>query len=511
VGAGAATLIGGVLYGLAFPPTAARWLSWIALVPLIVVARGRTLHRAAAMGALYGLAGMCVTVDWLPRTVAVYYGQPVAVGLALFAAIGLLMVAPPVAAFAAAVRATRNLPPSLRVVVAAAAWTACEFWREHALGGNPWVLIGYSQAQVGLVAQVADMTGVFGVGFVVVLANAAIAELALALRARALPRDVLVAACGAALVVAATLAYGERMLRRSDGGGTPVPVAVAQGNLDLGSQWREDFYGRNLDAYLRLTLDALRARPTRLVVWPEAAMTFFLDTDRAYQTAIGQVLASFGAQLVAGGPQAIPGTTTTYRNAAFLIEPSGAIGGRYDKERLLPFAEYFPFPALDILRRSFGRVREFTPGERAPAPLPTVAGRAGVLICNEAMFAEVARDRVGAGAEVLLVLTNDTWVGDLQFADIAFDMAVLRAIETRRWLVRASTAGPSAVIDPTGVVRAMVPFGKAAAVAGDVTPRDDLTVYARVGDVFAVGCVAVTAMALVAAAVRRRVRRRRAA
>src|SRR6185436_9267758 len=103
-----------------------------------------------------------------------------------------------------------------------------------------------------------------------------------------------------------------------------------------------------------------------------------------------------------------------------------------------------------------------------------------------------------AGAELLLVLTNDTWVGSPKFAGIAFDMAVLRAIETRRWLVRASTAGPSAIVAPNGAVRATTAYDTTTTVAGDVTARSGLTVYARWGDVFAVACAAGTFFAVMA-------------
>ena len=95
-------LVAGWLYGLAFPPAALRWTAWIALVPVVVVARRSTVGRAAALAALFAIAGTVATVDWLPRTIAVYYGQPFALGLAMFAAVTLLMVVPPVAAFGAA-------------------------------------------------------------------------------------------------------------------------------------------------------------------------------------------------------------------------------------------------------------------------------------------------------------------------------------------------------------------------------------------------------------------------
>jgi apolipoprotein N-acyltransferase len=107
------------------------------------------------------------------------------------------------------------------------------------------------------------------------------------------------------------------------------------------------------------------------------------------------------------------------------------------------------------------------------------------------------------GAELLLVLTNDTWVGSSKFAGIAFDMAVLRAIETRRWIVRASTAGPSAIIDPTGVVREVAAYDVTATVAGAVARRDGLTVYARWGDVFAIACAVLAVLAAITGVMRR--------
>ena len=109
--------------------------------------------------------------------------------------------------------------------------------------------------------------------------------------------------------------------------------------------------------------------------------------------------------------------------------------------------------SLDFLRRNFGRVREFTPGGPA-ALLPTVAGQAGVLICNEAMFPEVAAERVRGGAQYLVNLSNDNWLNDRKFSEITFNMIAFRAIEQRRYLVRASTSGPSAVVDPYGRVLA---------------------------------------------------------
>src|SRR5207244_8047578 len=123
---------------------------------------------------------------------------------------------------------------------------------------------------------------------------------------------------------------------------------------------------------------------------------------------------------------------------------------------------------------------------------------AGVLICNEAVFAEVAAARVRAGASYLVNLANDTWLGDWKYAVRIFDIVALRAIEQRRYLVRASTSGPSAIVDPWGRVPARTQPFTQEAIGGTLRGRNGLTVYCRLGDLFAGVC---TAAALVFAGV----------
>jgi apolipoprotein N-acyltransferase len=265
-----------------------------------------------------------------------------------------------------------------------------------------------------------------------------------------------------------------------------------QANLDLGAQWREELRGRNLELYGRLTIDLLHRSAVRLVVWPETALTFFLDGSEGlpYRVSIASLLRPGQVQLVTGGPSVVEAKgPPTYFNSAFAVGPDGAVLARYDKQRLLPFAEYFPLSGLDFLRRDFGRVREFTPGAPS-APLPTVAGRAGVLICNEGLFPEIASQRVREGAQYLINLSNDTWLNDRTYSEITFNMVAFRAIEQRRYLVRASSSGPSAIVDPSGRVLARSAPLSEAVVDGAIAPRDDRTPYARVGDLFVFACAA---------------------
>ncbi len=492
-----------VLFALTFPTW--RWtaLSWVALAPLFVALRGGGLGRALVLAWLWCVVGAVAAGSWFPRAVADYFGQSLAVALALFVGVFTLMAAPYVMAFAVAYRAlARRYGPVALPVLAGAAWTAAELGRGRLFSGtpffigNPWALAGYAHAQDLPLVQIASITGIYGVSFAVVCVNAALAELWLARRERMRP-----ALAGLALAVLpalGSLAYGHAVLRApAPGAGVPaVAVAIAQGNLTVGTRWRSDFYGQHLDVYLALTDAAAAAGRPAIVFWPEAAMTFFLEREPLYREAIARVTRAHDVELVAGAPRAVgEGAEPLYTNSIYALGPGGEIRGRYDKQYLVPFAEYFPL-RIDVMRRRFGRIRVFEPGEQT-ALLPTRAGPAGVLVCNEAMLPEVAAERVARGAVYLVNPSNDTWISDRQYTEQQLDIARLRAVEQRRYLVRASTAGPSAVIDPLGRVRASTRALEREFALGEVRPLEERSLYGRVGDLFGGLCAAAVAAALV--------------
>lgn len=503
------TAASGVLYGISFPPLALRPFAWLALVPLMLAIRAGSLRRALVLGTLWAFVMTDVTSDCLPGAVINYYKQSPAIGwLMLFGATVITMV-PYYGSFAAAYWVLARRPGAAVPLLAAAAWVAAELARVTVLGGNPWAVSGYSQTGL-IVMQIADLGGVHLVGFLLVACNATLVELVLARRSASAARRT--AARRGALAVATmlllALGYGVLQLGWMPGAAAEAAteIAIAQGNLDLGRQWRRDMYGRNLDDYLRLTSEATADGSTRLVFWPESAMTFFLDDEPAYQRALGRVLAPRNLQLIAGGPRvetSTDGAPAHYYNATFLVSSGGSVVAWQDKTKLLPFAEYFPLESIDLLRRDFGQANQFTPGEQRP-PLPTVAGAAGVVVCNESMYPEIARERVAAGAEYLVNPANDSWFGALKYSLQAFDIARWRAVETRRYLVRTSTAGPSGIVDAQGrVVAETAPFTRGW-ITGAIRPIRTRTLYQRTGDAFAILCALVAFAGCVLAAVRPR-------
>lgn len=508
-----------VLYGASFPASGLAWIGWIGFVPWFVAVRIAPTRTALLLCCVSTFLGSYFCTPWLARAVANYYQQPLAVGVGLFAGVWLVTIGPFLVAFTLAFRALARQPSRWLPLLAAAAWTGAEIGRARLFVGDPFGLYGYSQVTFTTLAQIADVTGVYGLTLLPMAVNAALAELWLAHAPPAAEPDLPAPAVatrgeawrGAALValaVVAALAYGTARIHTfEEEEAAPARIAVVQGNLDLGTQWRPDFYGRNLEDYMRLTAEVLRREPAELVVWPESAMTFFLDEEPAYRASLASLLTPFGVELVAGGPRRVGAGEASYFNSAFAVARDGSVTAVYDKQRLLPFAEYFPFGGIALLRRHFGRVREFTPGGPATL-LPTVAGAAGVLICNESMFGEMASERVHAGAEVLVTLANDSWLSDPKYAGEAFDMARLRAVEQRRYLVRASTSGPSAIVDPLGRVVGRTADDTRATLSGTIRPAQTLTPYARWGDVFGVLCALLPLSVL---ALRRVGRGRRAA
>ncbi len=499
----AATAASGVLYALAFPPLRLRPLAWIALVPFLLALRNAGWRRRLALGLLWTLVSGWSVGTWMPTAVASYFDQPLAVGVAIFLIVTGLMAAPYYAAFAVAY-APLTRYGAATPLLAAAAWAAAELARGRLLNGtltyvgnSPWATLGYSQAGFLPVMQIASATGVYGVSFLVAAMNAAIAELIAAwLQRRRVERPVWIGLGLAAGSAALTIAWGAYVLRSPEPtAGAATTVAIVQGNLGATVRWSAEGPARTLETYQRLTREVLaRARPA-IVFWPEAAITAFIEQDELQRRALAATIAGHDTELVFGAPRAgSPGGAAPYTNSVYLVAPDGALAARYDKIRLLPFMEYFPL-RLDLARRHFGRVREFTPGAPTP-PLPTRAGKAGVLICNEAFLPHVAGERVAAGATYLVNPSNDSWVPDAGFAWQQFDIAAFRAVEQRRWLVRVSDSGPSGVVDPFGHVVVHTEALTRDALAAEIAAVSERSPFGRMGDLFGVACALVTALAL---------------
>jgi len=490
-----ATLIAAVLYAAAFPPWNLHLLAWIALVPFFVALRGASVVGGAGLGLLWGIAMIWCVGYWLPPELAHYYEQPLWFGLLFAAGASVVFIGIFHAAFAASVCWVMPRRRGFaRVLAIAALWVAWEFAKARLFTGDPWLLLGYAVAAAPVMIQAADIGGVYLLSFLIALVNATIAEFDTSrdLRGR------LAGVAAPIVLLAAIYAYGAQRLAEPLPDSPRVPVVVVQGNNDMGAEWRDEIYGAGLETYLDLSYAAAPKTERSLIVWPESAVTFFVADEPLYRREIGRMLAAANASLILGGPfREKRDGELRYYNSAFHLDGTGEILDRYDKGHLMPFAEYFPLRTVELLRRRFERVRFFTPGQQDKV-LATEFGGIATVICFEGMFPEIVRAQMRRGAELLLNLSNDAWLGRGAGPEQHLWMAPLRAVESRTWLVRATTTGVTAVIDPYGRIVARGERNVATSITATVVPLRITTVYERYGDVFAWLCVALGTLAVLA-------------
>lgn len=480
-------LASAVLYALAFPPWNVTPTAFVALVPLFAGLRGLRPRRAAAGGMLWGCATIWLVAFWVPPALMFYYQQPWWFGL-LFCIVGCAILwGSYYAAFATAYAYIAPRSGGIaRPLLVACVWVACELGRSTLLTGEPWMLLGYALSPYPLLIQTADLGGVYILSFLVAFTNACLAEATR--RGRHAPLRPVAAA---AAVLVATLLYGSYRLGQALPEAPRKNVLIVQGNNDMGLQWRAAADDDTLRQYADLTSAAIDEVKPDLVVWPESAVTFFLAHEPEQQARIARMLRATQADLILGAPhyEDTDPASPQFFNSAFHLSPDGRLKARYDKAHLLPFAEYFPLQMVDFLRRRFERVRFFTSGD-GETLLQTSVGKVAVAICFEAIFPDSVRRQVARGAEVFVNLSNDAWLGDWAGPRQHVAMVVLRAVENRIWVVRATTTGVSAFIDPYGRVRSMTPMARAATLNAEIVPMSIDTTYKRWGDLFAYGCLA---------------------
>lgn len=493
----ALVLLSAGLYALAFPPWDVTALACVALIPFLLAIRDLALWRSAVLGLVWGTVMIHAIGHWVPVAIAVYWEQPVWFGFAFSITAGIAFIGAYGAGFAmCATWVSARSRGLLRALLLAMLWVAWEVARARVLTGDPWLLLGYAPASYPALIQIADLGGVYAVSFVLAFVNAAVAECVPSLRMFPLPRwermcfAGLAAPITATALLAAVAAYGHYRLNQPLHATPAIPIAIVQGNNNLGSQWNAGHYGQGLDTYLQLSATAAQRHP-QMVIWPESAVTFFLAREPQYQAVIAQFLAKADTDLLLGAPHIEDDDPARprYFNSAFYVTPTAGVTQRYDKVHLMPFGEYFPLRTIELLRRRFERVRYFTPGD-ALRLLDTRLGKTAVVICFEAMFPELVRARMNAGAEVLVNLSNDAWLGDDAGPKQHASMTIFRAIENRTWVVRATTTGVSMVIDPHGIVREQSPLLTPAVLYASIVPLRIQTTYERYGDAFAYACIA---------------------
>jgi apolipoprotein N-acyltransferase len=449
--------------------------------------------RAFLLGLATGAVYFAGTLYWITAVMRTHGGLGLPVSVLINAAlVAYLALYPAVFALVVSVLARRLGPAA--ALLSAPAWVATELGRSTLLTGFPWVLLGYSQATVLPVAQLASLVGVHGLSLLVAAVNAALVYAAITRGRRGIT---IVAVAFAA--VAATAFWGHR--RMAEGSltrsGVPIAIGLVQGDIPQEEKWDQSRAERIFRTYLDLTREAA-SRGARFIIWPEASTPFFFEEDPVGNEIIRHLAVETQAFLLVGSDQVERGPPTRYYNAAFLVTPAGRVVAVYRKIHLVPFGEYVPLQhLLFFASRLVQAVSDFSAGDSL-VMLPVDHHAATTAICYEVVYPDLIRQSVLAGSQLLTTITNDAWYGHSSAPYQHFEQASLRAIEQGRYLARSANTGISGIVDPYGRVTVRSRLFERTALVGQARFLTTLTVYARIGDVAAFFSALLTLAALVA-------------
>ena len=501
----------GVLLTASFPNIELNWLAWVAIVPLLIAIRGAGIKQSILLGFTMGIAHYITLLYWLAYTMRTYGYLPwvLCVPILILFAIVLSIC---VALFSALIARLRFSPPAGLIIIPTL-WVALEFLRSFAFTGFPWGIIGHSQYAVLPMIQVSDILGAYGVSFLVVLVNTALFFYYLRISNHSWKghdiskRFVFISLGICLLLISLNWWYGFWRLTQIDLrlASTPLKrVKVVQGNISQSVKWNPDFQTKTIDTYLRLSRSEKGTDPD-LLVWPETAMPFYFGHNIPLTKRVKKGIVATGIPVVSGSPAFERGSTRIeYYNRAYLLKPDGSVLGKYDKSHLVPFGEYVPFKKwLPFLGKIVEHVGDFDRGNIGDT-VTWENHKLGILICYELIFPYISRAQVRNGANVLVNITNDAWYGRSSAPYQHFSIAVFRAIENRRAMIRSANTGISGFIDPAGRIQEATPLFEEAAAVHDVPLVSELTLYTRYGDVFAAACLLAILILFVIQEMRRR-------
>ncbi len=487
-------LITGVLLVLSIPKIDLNFLVWISLSPLIYIAVKRPPLTSLWAGGLAGIVFHSGCLYWIAPVIH-QYGKLSLVVSWLIALVLALYLTLYFALFTFLLsKLTSSLGPKL-LFAAPFLWVSLEYAKTFLLTGFPWELIGYSQYRNLPLIQIASFTGVYGVSFLIVLANCLIIWWITAGVKGRFSLGV-TALCG--IIFAATFLYGYWRLRRPFPTEEGIKVACIQGNVSQDKKMTLQYVEEIFEDHFLMTREA-SLRGNQLIVWSESAVPISFMSSRSYQDAVKYLVTSNNIHLLLGSDDVTAASSTSperYFNSAFLLTPQGEVAGKYDKIHLVPFGEYVPLRKLFFFAgKLVQESSDFSPGESYTL-LNYDHHPIGVAICYEIIFPQLIRAFISRGAELIATITNDAWFGRTSAPYQHFSMAVFRAVENRRYVVRAANTGISGIIDPYGKILASSPIFVKTIVEGVVYPMEVRTFYLKYGDLLCWLSILLSVMAL---------------
>lgn len=485
------TAISAGLLILSFPNFDTTGLAWFSLVPLLLaIGRRPSPGRALILGWAFGTVFFYVSCHWLTYSMIHYGGLPAVVAYLLLLPAAVVVGFFP-ALFAVLMAMVIRRWGYWAVLLAPIFWPALE-WTRSVVTGQLWNAIGYSQAYDAVLIQAASWGGVYAVSFLIVVINSI---LALVILKRSL--GAVMAAGLIVFLVGVVIAKSNPLVIPDDSfmaNRRAVTVVALQPNVPMHLIKSVDETKELLDRHLTLSTQAIGDGPVsfpRVVIWPESPMNFTYGSDKSFQELIARFTRENRTSLLFNSLEAAPGNGAY--NSAVLVNEEGQRISQYDKIRLMPFGEYVPVPQwLPGASLISGIVGDFTPGDKYTV-MPFGDYKAGVFICIESAYPWIARRLTNEGADVLINISNDGYLGPTAVQRQHLANAIFRAVENNRPVLRVTNTGLSAWIMERGRVHGQTEGFKTDVRVWAVVPTaTGTTFYTRHGDLFVQICAAIT-------------------
>jgi apolipoprotein N-acyltransferase len=476
-------LLSAALLILCYPRFSFVWLAPIALTPLLVaVARERRLWRRFLVGWAAGIVYWCGVCYWVQIVLAVHGDMGVGVAWAMFV---LFCLAKALHMGVFTLLAGILMWRWWAIPAVAAWWVTVE--ATHGSLGFAWLALGNAGVDMGLPMRLAPYTGVYGLSFAFVMMSAAMA-LAILRRPR---RELLWLTPLLLLPLLPAMPAAEP--------GQDAALLV-QPNISETQEWTPEILIQTAREQAALTLKGALQPGVRLpsiLVWPEVPAPYYYQEDTGFRDYVNNLARTAQAYLLLGTvAHTAKGAPL---NSAQLISPSGTPVSRYDKVNLVPFGEFVPWPFNYLADKVSSEVGDFEAGRRVVVS-PVGRHQIGAFICYESVLPGFVRKFAAGGAEAFFNISNDGWFGQSSARPQHLNIVRMRAAENRRWILRATNDGITAVIDPAGRVRGSLPPNTRAAYYAGFSYLSAQTFYTRFGDWFPALCLLITTLCAVGSA-----------
>lgn len=486
----------GILTALSFPAAGLAPLAWVALVPLLHSLWKKSGKEAFWSGFVFGMVYFFGTLYWIYHSINYYGGVSFAVSICIVLLLCCYLALFPAVFSVLFIQIYRKTKlPAL--FIAPVLWVTLEFARSYALTGFPWSSIGYSQYRFLSLIQVADITGIYGISFLILAINGAGADLLLTRkRLNKMPLFPLSYSVAGfvSLVVLIVAAYGYGSFRLSEHRpGSSFTISVIQGNIEQDRKWEPSYQQEVLAVYEKLSQEALSASAS-LLVWPETAVPFYFEYDVQNTDKLMQFQKDLGSYLLFGSVMVKDRMRerTELTNSVILLDREGKKSFTYDKIHLVPFGEYVPLRSiLFFVDKLVAGIGDYVPG-RQYTRAETELGSFGTVVCYEVIFPGLVRKFFVSGGDFIVTITNDAWFGKTAGPYQHFSMAVFRAIENRKPLIRAANTGISGFIDSNGRILAQSGLFAREVLTKNITTDSTRTFYTRYGDLFSYLCIVIS-------------------